>query len=868
MGQTIGEIDLGLNINQMLFNKQISGLAKSAQVPITNAFKPIGKMIAGALAIGSITKFTKECLDLGSDLMEVQNVVDTTFKSLNGSVNEFAAKAMTSFGLSETVTKQYMGTLGAMSKSMGFSEQSAYNMASAVTGLAGDVASFYNLSTDEAFDKLKSIWTGETETLKSIGVLLTQTNLDQYALNNGFGKTTASMTEQEKVMLRYQYTMSALSDASGDFAKTSGSWANQIRILSLQFDSLKATLGQGFINLFTPIIQMINSLLSRLQVLAQQFKAFTEMLVGNRGSSESAVASLAADAADASAGFAGVESSAKKAAKAVGLLSMDELNVISSNTGTSDAGTGTSTTEISVINSATETTNGLIGDVNKNIEMLTQSIKPFTGAIKRLWSEGLSKFGNFSITSLKDFYNEFLKPLGKWAFGTEDKGLSRLADIINEDLCGVDWDTINKNLKEFWKAMKPYAEEFGEGLLDFFEDASDVAFDTLEKLCGGDGILVDLTDWLNNNDPSRAKSWGYALGRLSIALLTFRTMGPVIPVLSKLFGLLGKTSLATGISASISDALGSLGGISGLLTMDMATIFGAGTATEIGLTIGVGVAGGIISAIAGFELGKWLGKQLFPEDAEWYDNFKWLGEGGFFDEMFSTDLDTHIDAIAEMSKEFGGLFGVLDTLKEKASGTGLTFDDLFTGLGGSIQEAGPIFENWFKEKVSPWLSKEKWTKGMLGIEDSFKTTFKNACNVGIDIFNRFINCINEKMHFSWDSFSIAGKEIVPSGNLQLFSLPHIPKLAQGGYVGANQPQLAMIGDNKRYGEIVSPEDKMYEISMRATLDALKEVMASMPQQNDSEQGDIVIIIDGREVFRCTRKYAKEYYKTTGKPAFD
>lgn len=88
--------------------------------------------------------------------------------------------------MSETVAKQYMGTLGAMSKSMGFSEQASYDMAEAVTGLTGDVASFYNLSTDEAFDKLKSIWTGETETLKSIGVLLTQTNLDQYALNNGF----------------------------------------------------------------------------------------------------------------------------------------------------------------------------------------------------------------------------------------------------------------------------------------------------------------------------------------------------------------------------------------------------------------------------------------------------------------------------------------------------------------------------------------------------------------------------------------------------------------------------------------------------------------------------------------------------------
>lgn len=100
-------------------------------------------------------------------------------------------------------------------------------MSAAITGLTGDVASFYNLSTDEAYTKLKSIFTGETEPLKELGVVMTQTALDQYALNEGLGKTTRTMTEQEKVLLRYRYVMSTLSDASGDFARTSGSWANR-----------------------------------------------------------------------------------------------------------------------------------------------------------------------------------------------------------------------------------------------------------------------------------------------------------------------------------------------------------------------------------------------------------------------------------------------------------------------------------------------------------------------------------------------------------------------------------------------------------------------------------------------------------------
>ncbi len=924
MGKTIGEIDLGLNINQGLFSKQINGLTKSAQAPITNAFKPIGTMIAGALAIGSITKFTKECLDLGSDLTEVQNVVDTTFKTLSSSVNEFAPNAMTSFGLSETVAKQYMGTLGAMSKSMGFSEQASYDMASAVTGLAGDVASFYNLSTDEAFDKLKSIWTGETETLKSIGVLLTQANLDQYALNNGFGKTTASMTEQEKVMLRYQYTMSALSDASGDFAKTSGSWANQTRILTLQFDSLKATLGQGFINLFTPIIQMINNLLSKLQLLAQQFKAFTEMVAGNRGGTESAVANIATDAASAATELGGVETAAKKAAKATGLLALDELNILNTSSDTTGTGTTTSATDINAINTATETTNGLIGDVNSSIEELTQSIEPFTSSLKRLWDEGLSKLGAFSITGLKDLYNEFLAPLGEWAFGTEDKGFTRLVDIINDDLCNIDWDGINKNLKDFWTAIEPYAENFGEGLIDFFEKAGDFSVDVINDLFGTDGVIVGLTDWLNDNDPENARTWGEALGALFTGIIVFRAVSPAIKGLQaaqSVLSLLGKTKAATGLT----EAFSSLGDLKGILTTDLATVFGAGTAAEIGLTIGTGIIGGIATAIAGFEFGKWLGEQLFPDDTEWYENFKWFGEEGFFDTIFGTDLETHFDAIKEMSGDFGGLIGILDDVKEKVSGTGLEFEDLFFGVDDLVEKAKPLIEDWFQENVAPWLTKEKWeelgnnakdalsgkwkefkewwdesalvkwwnesiapwftkekwTEMLQSIPGVFKESFKGAVNKAIESLNSAIGGVELLVNQAFEGLKgladLANK--VPGVNIQLgnedISLPRIPMLAQGGYVGPNQPQLAMIGDNRRYGEIVSPEDKLQEMASKAVATALKasggmsdkyaeKIIALLNIIIELLSEGMVMEVDGERFAKLIKKLNQEYFMATGK----
>lgn len=251
-----------------------------------SAVKKIGILIGGAFAIGKLAQFGKECVELGSNLTEVQNVVDVTFTTMSDKVNEFAKNAMTSAGLSETMAKRYVGTFGAMSKSFGFSEAQAYDMSTALTQLTGDVASFYNISQDEAYTKLKSVFTGETETLKDLGVVLTQNALDQYALANGYGKTTSAMTEQEKVALRLAFVQKQLSAASGDFIRTSDSWANQVRVMQLQLQSLKATVGQGLINLFTPVLKVINILLGKLATLANAFKSFTELITGKKSSGQ------------------------------------------------------------------------------------------------------------------------------------------------------------------------------------------------------------------------------------------------------------------------------------------------------------------------------------------------------------------------------------------------------------------------------------------------------------------------------------------------------------------------------------------------------------------------------------------------------
>lgn len=269
---------------------------------------------------------------------------------MNEQVNNFAQNAVFQFGLSETMAKQYTGTFGAMAKAFGFVESEAYAMSTTLTGLAGDVASFYNITQGEAYTKLKSVFTGETESLKDLGVVMTQTALDQFALANGYGKTTAKMTEQEKVALRYAFVQQQLSLAQGDFARTSDSWANQVRILKLQFDSLRASLGQGFIAALTPVIKVINTIMGKLVQLANVFSAFMKRLFGVKSDSSSGIGAVASDVSSAtnamdnlSNSTSGVGSAAKKAAKEIkGLMGIDEINTISSTGSDSDSGSGDS----------------------------------------------------------------------------------------------------------------------------------------------------------------------------------------------------------------------------------------------------------------------------------------------------------------------------------------------------------------------------------------------------------------------------------------------------------------------------------------------------------------------------------------------
>ena len=259
---------------------QTESRIKGSMDKVGATLKRVGAIAAAALSVKAIVGFGKSCIDLGSDLTEVQNVVDVTFGTMNKQVDKFAKGAIKQFGLSETAAKRYTSTMGSMLKSMGLTTSQAYDMSTTMTGLAGDMASFYNLDAEAAFEKIRSGISGETEPLKQLGINMSVANLEAYALAQGITTSYNSMTQAEQAMLRYNYLLDATADAQGDFARTSGGWANQTRILAMQFDSLKASIGQGLIMALTPALKVINSIIAKLSELGEKFKLTMAAITG------------------------------------------------------------------------------------------------------------------------------------------------------------------------------------------------------------------------------------------------------------------------------------------------------------------------------------------------------------------------------------------------------------------------------------------------------------------------------------------------------------------------------------------------------------------------------------------------------------
>lgn len=509
---------------------------------VKNQLKTFAKTAAVAFSTYAITNFGKECIELGSDLAEVQNVVDVTFPAMTKQVDKWAKSAANSFGLSETMAKRYVGTFGSMAEAFGFTEKEAYDMSTTLTGLAGDVASFYNIRQDEAYTKLKSVFSGETETLKDLGIVMTQTALDSYALANGYGKTTAKMTEAEKVTLRYKFVQDQLANATGDFARTQDSWANQTRILQLRLDSLKATLGQGLINVFSPLLKNLNSFIKKLDVATEKFKSFTEQVFGYSSATDNSANSASSEMTDLadetkSANSALATTSKKTKEIKDNLQGFDRLNVMSLENSSSDDSTAvnsptkkSSKAAVNALDTAAtaieKRTNKVFDSIKRALNNLKNAFVSIGESWKRVWKNGTGEriIGNIKqllknvFDIIGDISGAFTKAWNKAGLGDEvvqsiiDKwnSLLELVNTIAEDFrkvwnngtgvriwtnilniiknCNNYTKTLRTKIKQAWdkneSGKKIWEAILGivEDITGFLSDMSEIRLEWLESL--------------------------------------------------------------------------------------------------------------------------------------------------------------------------------------------------------------------------------------------------------------------------------------------------------------------------------------------------------------------------------------------------
>lgn len=243
----------------------------------TDAFGRLAKAIGLVMIARKALDTIKTGIDYASDLAEVQNVVDVTFGSATEAINSWSKECLAAYGMNEVSAKRYAGTIGAMLKSSGLAGDAIVDMSKDMVGLAGDMASFYNLDLETAFEKIRSGISGETEPLKQLGINMSVANLEAYALSQGITTAYNEMSQAEQVMLRYNYLMSTTADAQGDFARTQDSYANQTRLLSESWLEFTGIMAEQLLPVLTTIVSWLNNIVAFLTENADMVSA---VLVG------------------------------------------------------------------------------------------------------------------------------------------------------------------------------------------------------------------------------------------------------------------------------------------------------------------------------------------------------------------------------------------------------------------------------------------------------------------------------------------------------------------------------------------------------------------------------------------------------------
>lgn len=631
-----------------------SGFSSSASAVTKKSFSlaaAIGKVYATYWALFRGFKLLRDAIDISSSLTEVENVVRQTFGQYENLINNFAKTSIEKFGMSELSAKQFASRFQAMGTALDIPQGQMAKMSIRLTELAGDMASFYDVSQEDIAKSLQSVFSGTTAPMRRYGIDLTQATLKEWALKQGLDANISSMTQAQKAMLRYQYVLAHTTNITGDFARTADTWHNQITMLKENFKALGAVVGGGLINAFKPFIKALNAVLQKVISFAEMVTNALGSIFGWRyeASKGAGISGLADDIGSASDGMddlsnaagnagkntGGIAKNAKKAKKEIqqATRAFDELKVISKQSKDNTSGSGNKGSGSGSGSGAGSGGSGG-GDTGKLVKTDTifkkfkSDIKDLEGLGKAIsgslinamrgikWDEVYAKASGFGSGLAKFLNGLFEGQKGTTLFGETGK---LIANSLNTVLHGLDSFGTTFNWKQFGNSIADGINKFfqnfdfallAQTLNSWAQGAFDAVATALSKISWKD-VWKGVKEFLSNLD---VKTVAIIIGALTIK----KILG--LHLAKKALEIIG-TSISKAIAGSIAAKLGVEIGKNDTISSVLSTAISKKLS---GISLGEGIAGTLAT---GFVITATIAVSLkFAEDfKEWKDNIDKYG---------------------------------------------------------------------------------------------------------------------------------------------------------------------------------------------------------------------------------------------------
>ena len=444
MAMTVDELQVLITAQTSKFNSeiakvqsQISGLDKNVKNTSTNMTKSFGSLAAKVISVGAIIKATASSITRAMNYIEDENLFQVSMGQWADATRDWSKQVQDSVGVSGAWLRKYSGVMTNMTASMGLAQDQAVQLGRGIALLSNDIASFYNISAESAFEKIQSAMAGMPRPLQELGIMVRDSEVKQTAYANGIARTGEELNTQQKALATYLAILQRTSNAQGDLARTINSPANQMRMLKTSIIDLGVAIGTMFQPLLSVVLPVLNAIViaatRAFQALASLFGIeFDASAYADDFADISTGVESVGDAADSSSG------KVKKLAKQ--LAAFDEMNTLNKNEDSSGGGSG-----------------GSGGGGSVSLPKIDWD---------KLYSGGFDKVTNKALEMADKIYKAFEK-LGK---------------KLNNTFKKIDWAKISAGLNEVWEALKPFGERIGAGLEWFY-----------------DNVLEPLVVWAANN---------------------------------------------------------------------------------------------------------------------------------------------------------------------------------------------------------------------------------------------------------------------------------------------------------------------------------------------------------------------------------